>query len=450
MGVFRAKRAYARYWDAAVSVDKMRAEWFTSCASIVAFAQVSKKPKEEVYRFMHKGIRLFCLLHAMALEELADMMNENFPLIDIDGLSREQIELLTTEMAQGRKVEIVFQWIQIYIIQGIAAGMLDAPPPMLTRPYQYLGEGLVHFHSVQVITIWPFPFVYAQLNVGLLLLYMIMTPLVTCFVTSHPLSCGFFTWISVLCMLGVEYVAEELEHPFGDDANDLPVWEMQHDMNQHLLRLVDSSTWNVPELVPTARTTYEDLFRVKEAHNMALQQFLDLQKTAPPSWPSESQRIRTMKYRAQQEWATQHWSVTGEKLQRVLAMRLPAGQKCNSDVEVVPPSQQGIESSDTNGVGQDGDSPAMLLQQPVWEELASELLRTTQDALNHHRRRRERRLLEHDQRQQAGRERFLAAAEELLQRAAPSQLTRETHRGLPEPWVVDKGVCKTTPEFSRV
>jgi len=49
-------------------------------------------------------------------------------------------------------------------------------------------------------------------------------------------------------MLGLEFIAAELENPFGEDANDLPICEMQRAMNASLMSLIRHQMWKVPEL----------------------------------------------------------------------------------------------------------------------------------------------------------------------------------------------------------
>ena len=44
---------------------------------------------------------------------------------------------------------------------------MDVPPPILTRAYQEIGAGMAQFHNAQMISMWPFPFPYAQLSLFL-------------------------------------------------------------------------------------------------------------------------------------------------------------------------------------------------------------------------------------------------------------------------------------------
>jgi len=59
----------------------------------------------------------------------------------------------------------------------------------------------------------------------------------------------------VLC----EITAGQLEHPFGDDANDLPVLEFQLEMNRFLVTLLEPLSREVPELNDDAILDHAEL-----------------------------------------------------------------------------------------------------------------------------------------------------------------------------------------------
>eukprot|EP00927_Polykrikos_kofoidii_P002564 TRINITY_DN11022_c0_g2_i1.p1 TRINITY_DN11022_c0_g2~~TRINITY_DN11022_c0_g2_i1.p1 ORF type:complete len:626 (+),score=84.02 TRINITY_DN11022_c0_g2_i1:60-1937(+) len=257
--VFRTSQSYARYWTAATSVHTMRAEWYDACASLVAFARASKKPSRIVAHFVHTSVRLFSLLHAMAIEELADIKDEDFPLLDIGGFKKDDLAMLLEPTAQGRKVELVFQWIKTHIVHAVDDGTLNIPPPILTRVFQELGIGLVKYHEALQVVIWPFPFAYAQMAYVLIFLHMLYTPLVVCSQSTMVWSAATFTLISVACMRSLDLIAAELEQPFGDDPNDLPTYEMHCEFVDDLIMLVNPDTWRVPRLLACAATRFDDL-----------------------------------------------------------------------------------------------------------------------------------------------------------------------------------------------
>mmetsp|Transcript_17561 Transcript_17561/g.40848 ORF Transcript_17561/g.40848 Transcript_17561/m.40848 type:complete len:595 (+) Transcript_17561:96-1880(+) len=275
--VFRTSQSYSRYWMAATAVHTMRAEWCDACGSLIAFAQCSKRPQKEVNAFSHTVIRLFGLMHAMALEEIATLKDENFPLLDIAGLDKRDLHILCCDAAQGRKVEVVCQWIKVFILRSHEQGILNVDAPILTRVFQELGTGLVHYHEAVQVVIWPFPFPYAQMSAVLIAVYMFVTPFVISLWTSEAWYCGIATLISVVCMKGIDLIAIELENPFGDDPNDLPTWQMHHAMNRDLVLLIHPQTWTIPRLLPSAKMTYNELITVNETNRLSLDEYYNKQ-----------------------------------------------------------------------------------------------------------------------------------------------------------------------------
>lgn len=249
MLVFRAQQAYARYWVAATASHNMQTRFYEACSNVMAFSQLSKKSAAETARYHQVVVRLFCLLHAVALEELASMMDENFPILDINGLSKDRLSILASPVAKGRKVEIVYQWIKVHIIEGMDKGILNIPAPILSRVFQELGTGLICFHEAHQVVIWPFPYCYVQMTWILLIVTTMLTPVVIAVQTTHVGSCFVFSLISTVCLIGVELIATELEHPFGEDANDLPCFAMQQNFNIDLTTLMSKTASEVPELV---------------------------------------------------------------------------------------------------------------------------------------------------------------------------------------------------------
>lgn len=270
--VLRASQSYERYWLAATSVLRMQAEWLRACSTLVSFCKVSKAKSEEVCRFVHTTIRLVALLHAMALSEISTMERDTFPLLDIQGFDKEELSILLEERTLGRRVQVVFQWIQGHIIKGVDSGVLNAPPPLLTRVLQDFGVGFIQFNSAQQVVIWPFPFACAQLNSSLVFVHTLITPVVVCEIAPTLWVCLGLTFVSVSCMIGLELIAIELENPFGDDPNDLPVLEMQQLFIKDLTMMTDPQVWHIPVLQQTARLNYWTITN-DEGANISLEEY---------------------------------------------------------------------------------------------------------------------------------------------------------------------------------
>merc|ERR1719375_620630 len=83
----------------------------------------------------------------------------NMELIDAGALSNESLRVIRDSDA---KAELIFQWIQQVVVENIKTGILSIPPPILSRSFQEIANGMVHFHEAMKISNVPFPFPYAQ------------------------------------------------------------------------------------------------------------------------------------------------------------------------------------------------------------------------------------------------------------------------------------------------
>merc|ERR1719245_2715289 len=107
---------------------------------------------------------------------------------------------------------------------------------------------------------------------------MVVTPIVINLWAAHAWYCAIATFISVVCMKGLDVTAIELENPFGDDPNDLPIFQMHHSMNRDLTLLVNPKTWTIPRLLPTALIKYEDLVTMNKEDRLSLAQYYEKQE----------------------------------------------------------------------------------------------------------------------------------------------------------------------------
>jgi len=249
--VFRTSQAYARFWDGCSATHRMQAEWTDAACALASFCKASAAPVEDVVKFKHLVVRLFSLLHTLALAEIEDsqdwdrVMASKLELIDPNGLDRESWVALTK---CENKVGLVFQWIQNTIVCNIHTGVLAIPPPILSRVFQELANGMVRFHEAAQIASIPFPFPYAQVCDALLAIHWMSTPLVTAQSTNKVVWAAVLTFIQVFIMQALNNIAVEIEHPFGADDNDLNTSAMQVRLNMSLLLLLHPYADRVPEL----------------------------------------------------------------------------------------------------------------------------------------------------------------------------------------------------------
>lgn len=251
--VFRTSQAYIRFNEGITTTHRMRAEWFDACTTIMSFTKFSKCEKEVAMRFKELFVRLVSMLNAAALTELekrdehsrAELWSHHYRLIDPEGIDSETLRTIKNA---DHRVELLFEWIQQLIVENIETGVLSIPPPLLSRTFNLLSNGMTEFHNACKISSVPMPFPYAQTCEWLLLLHTIMVPMVTSQWVSHTIWAVVFSLLQVLFLWSLNLAALEIENPFGTDDNDMDGCKMQDEFNACLKMLLAPSTERTPQL----------------------------------------------------------------------------------------------------------------------------------------------------------------------------------------------------------
>lgn len=241
--VFRNNQAYSRFWEGATLVNQTRGEWFNAISSLIAFCNQTEAKAEEVAHFQALLVRLASLLHCSAMQEVCEIDEDSLEILDPTGLNEESMRFL--EIAHDR-CEIILQWMQRLIIEAQTAQIIIAAPPILSRSFQELSRGVVNLNNVRKIRDIPFPFPYNQVLIAMLAIHWFITPTLAGFYVES------IWWAFMICFFVtgglwcVVYIAREIEQPFGEDPNDLPMVQIQKDFNNSLLSLMQPLAQKVP------------------------------------------------------------------------------------------------------------------------------------------------------------------------------------------------------------
>jgi len=258
---FRTSQAWGRFWEGTSLLHAMRGEWFDSASCLVTFTFGAKDVKPaEVREFRHTLVRLMSLCHGSALDELKLDQSECYEVLDIRGLDDETLHMLTHAKDQGfNRVEVLLHLIQVLVINALNKKVIDVPPPILSRVYQTLSRGFVNLLNAKKIKDTRFPFPHAQAIAVMILILSVLTPLVITSLMQEAVLATLGTFVPMLGLCILNYAAEELEMPFGDDANDLPMSHFQQEMNSSLLMLIHGCSDHVPGLKAKAHTDFASL-----------------------------------------------------------------------------------------------------------------------------------------------------------------------------------------------
>mmetsp|Transcript_23647 Transcript_23647/g.55130 ORF Transcript_23647/g.55130 Transcript_23647/m.55130 type:complete len:711 (+) Transcript_23647:142-2274(+) len=235
--VFRSQLAYSRWWEGGALLQQLRGEWFNAYSSLLAFCSSKESDRHQVETFQHLLMRLMSILYCSALEQVADLKDKQFEIFDIDGLDENSLRFLNTA---NDKCEVTLQWIQRLIVEASNNGTIPIPPPILSRVFQEFSRGIVNLNHVRKIAEFPFPFPWPQMITLMLVAEWFITPIMCGSALSSPFWAFMTTFFVTFAFWNIHYIAQELENPFGDDDNDLPLREMQVDMNRSLSNLLES------------------------------------------------------------------------------------------------------------------------------------------------------------------------------------------------------------------
>jgi putative membrane protein len=252
--VFRCNQAYSRWWEGGTLLQQLRGEWFNAFSSLMAFCSTQKEKSADVLHFQHVLVRLMSLLYGSALAQVATTEEKRFDVIDLSGFDREALHHL---QSSHDSCEVVLQWVQRLIVEANTASIIVVAPPILSRVYNQLGNGIVNLNNARKIKDFMIPFPLAQMITCMLIFHWFSTGFVCATSIAMPFGAAFLSFMVVISFWSVNYIAIELEMPFGDDANDLPLADMQMDMNMSLTAMCHKLTGTVPKfhLNPEAATS---------------------------------------------------------------------------------------------------------------------------------------------------------------------------------------------------
>jgi predicted membrane chloride channel (bestrophin family) len=117
------------------------------------------------------------------------------------------------------RTSVIMYWI-VHDLAKVSSD-LEAAPPIQSRMYQQLSDGMAGFCQACKLSDVPFPFPYAQMLTLLLVCYACFIPVyIVCF-TSSMIAGPIMSFALFQGIWGLNETAKELENPFGTDENDI-------------------------------------------------------------------------------------------------------------------------------------------------------------------------------------------------------------------------------------
>lgn len=164
--------------------------------------------------------------------------NASRPLRVIGGVSDAEIRFL--QMARGpyAKTQLCWQWLSEFIIREHLAGSLgEVGPPIISRIVQFLGDGMIYYNYARKIMFIPFPFPHAQLSAIYVLVAVPAVAFLMDQYTEDLWTGCVLTFLTVTALSAIHEVARELENPFRNVPNEIPVATLQAQFNEALVTM---------------------------------------------------------------------------------------------------------------------------------------------------------------------------------------------------------------------
>eukprot|EP00931_Biecheleriopsis_adriatica_P111215 TRINITY_DN8557_c0_g1_i1.p1 TRINITY_DN8557_c0_g1~~TRINITY_DN8557_c0_g1_i1.p1 ORF type:complete len:585 (+),score=96.55 TRINITY_DN8557_c0_g1_i1:184-1755(+) len=274
--VFRNSQAYSRFWEGATLVRQVRGEWFNAISALIAFS--SHHVSEEAAKvkqddFKQTLVRLASALYCSALRQVCDLDESTLQVLDLRAFNSKI--LLQLEEAEDR-CQLIILWLQRLIIKAEKEGVLAVPSPILSRSFQELSRGTVNLSNLRKLKEVPFPFPYQQMLIIMLLGHNVMTTMLSVALVRSLFWSTAVTFMVVGSFWAVIYIAVEIDQPFGDDPNDLPLVEMQKEFNNDLVALLAHSEEDLPSLEQDVKRKPSGRAKIKHHSVLDLASRVDL------------------------------------------------------------------------------------------------------------------------------------------------------------------------------
>jgi len=214
-----------------------------------AWPAVDPKWDEHLYDSKLEG-RLYAFLYFLGQgRSPAERAKYNIarPLPVLGGVSDAEIQML--QMARGpmAKTQLCWSWLSELAVREHPE---EAHGALLSRAMQFLSDGMTAYNDCRKIMFNPFPFPFAQISSFFVNFMWILVPLLMDqYIQTYSLGV-ILTFFSVMCLQSIDEVGKELENPFRNIPNELPVVTYQAEYNESLLVINSGfhpdAYWKVP------------------------------------------------------------------------------------------------------------------------------------------------------------------------------------------------------------
>lgn len=221
--------------------------------------QLSKEVKAQAYhggRIRRNGRYL---LGMDQTKRARTIYNAARPMLVLGGVSDNEIAFLQRARGPYAKTQLVWSWLSDFIVREHMAGSMGkVGPPIVSRIIQFLSDGILYYNHARKIMFTPFPFPHAQLSAFFVLMAMIAIPFLMNQYANEVWLGAALSFLTVTCLAGLHEVARELENPFRNAPNDVPLCTLLAFYNEALVTMFagfhPDAYWDQAEILKKERT----------------------------------------------------------------------------------------------------------------------------------------------------------------------------------------------------
>jgi|ERR1712232_1317941 len=182
--------------------------------------------------------------------------NASRPMMVLGGVSDAEVAMLQRAKGPSAKSSLCLHWLSEFIIREHLAGTLGkVGPPIVSRIFQFISDGMIFYNHSRKIMHIPFPFPHAQICALFNCVIIVAVPLMMEQYADQTAIGSALTFVTVLCMAGMHEVARELENPFRNYPNEIPLGTLLAMYNEALVSMCSGyhpdAYWGENERLPS-------------------------------------------------------------------------------------------------------------------------------------------------------------------------------------------------------
>ena len=160
------------------------------------------------------------------------------PMLVVGGVSDAEVAFIQRARGPYAKTQLVWGWLSEFIVrEHLAGGLGGVGPPIVSRIVQFLSDGMISYNLARKTMYVPFPFPHAQLSAFFVLAMTVAVPFLMDQYANQTWLGVCLTFLTVTCLAGLHEVARELENPFRNAPNDVPLGTLLAFYNEALVTM---------------------------------------------------------------------------------------------------------------------------------------------------------------------------------------------------------------------